>query len=1827
MHFTATHLKIKTACFFLMGFLISGFNSFSQTTYTWTGSTSSDWNTANNWSPAGVPSSADYVIIGSTSNNPSISGNVTVAQFSISLATLTLNGNTLAITNSATFSSSVITSGTIQASGSSLNLGATQFAAGITATCDDISFNGSTFNQAVILTKTGATGDGSAGGNTFNSVATFNNNGAGEWIAASSLPDIFNAAVTVISNNGLIYLAFGSTGNIFNGDIIATNNGQGIQFAAEPYSSCAYNGNITVNNTSNSNQSFVGFDQGAAILASGKTISVGSLGFSSGYLQIANFTQLGSTPQSLTVTGTAQLLILSSSTFNGNLNISGQDLVQVQNSTFNGTFTVSAGSPYFVQNIYNGTYSMTKSGPTNQTYDLYNDGNTYNGPATIINNAPDAWGGGYPLPDVFNSTATFISNGGSLTFAYGSIGNVFNGDITVINNGSNNIQFTAEANATCAFNGNIIVNNTNGGDIAFGGGQGTLANGKTITIGSLGFNSGYLEIGNLIQLDPTPLNFNLTGTASLYLETGNVFTASVTGSGSDIFIVGSTFNQTVNLTKTGTNDDYSSGGNTFNAAATINNSSTGQLLLEYGTQDIFNASATFNNNGGSINVAYESQGVIFNSNVTASNGPNGGDIRFDGPCQFNGNIIVNSTGGGHVAFGTGACTLANGKTVSIGIGGFDSGYLDFQDFTQLGNTPQSFTFTGTGQLYIETSSTFNGNVTMVGQNLLYVANSTLNGSFTATTGILEVFSTIFNGVTGLTKTGPSQDGSNFGNTFNSVTTITNNGAGQLLMGDGQPDIFNGPTTFINGGSAAIFPVWSSTGNIFNNDLTVIATMGGVQFSDVAASAICQFNGNIFVNASSSVSPSSAITIIGELANGKTISVGSLGFNGSFLNLTNFTQLGSTAQQLNLGNTSQLGINTSTFNANLNGSAGDVYITGSTFQGVTNIVKTGSSTDPYTGGNSYNAGVSYTNNGTGLLEIGLYSPEIYNSTSTIVNNGAGGINVAMATAGNIFGGDLTLTNTGSAPLTVCNQGGSNCNFNGNVIINNTGGSGIKLGNYNAFPTLANGKTISIGSLGFNGGSMGLVNLTQLGSTAQSLIFTGSTELDITLSAINGPFTASAGTLQINSNVFNEVSSFTKTGSTDDSYNYGNTYNGAMTITNNGTGYWMAGNELPDMFNASASFINNNSGDIYLAYNTTGNIFKGNISTTANGAPIVFSSNGSVSLQGATQQTISGSPIAIPNIEIKNPAGILLATPLTISGALTLTTGIINSSSIDTLILSYSATVTGGSNSSYIDGPVSKLGSNAFLFPTGNNSIFSPISMSAPGGGNDEFTAQYIHSPQSLGTALDTGITNLSSSEYWTLQRTSGSDNVSVTLPWNSSSTNVTPNDSNMRIAFFDATANIWRNDGGIDPTGNQTAGTITSANPLTSYGTLTLANRINPCQITASAGTNVTICSGTSTNLTALGGTGYSWSPSTGLNSDTIASPVANPANTTTYTVTVSNSPTCSQTATVTITVNPAPIVTASASVPAVCAGQSVILSGGGALSYTWTSGATDGNAYTPIVSNTYTVTGTDANGCSATSMVAVAVNPVPYVTANATATTICKGRPVTLTGSGARAGAVYSWTGGVADGVPFAPNSTNTYTVTFTNSSGCSGNSNVTIIVNPSPVAVAGTSATICANAAVSLTANGGTDYVWSPSTGLDNYLISAPTATPLTTTTYTVTVSNGYCRSTSTVTLTVNPSPVVSISVNPSMTINPGGNLNTIYVGYGAQSLTLTATVDANTSSYSWTSVAGLSCTSCLVATVNPTVTTTYTFTAYDGNGCATVTSVTIYVVIIGAACTFCSN
>lgn len=134
----------------------------------------------------------------------------------------------------------------------------------------------------------------------------------------------------------------------------------------------------------------------------------------------------------------------------------------------------------------------------------------------------------------------------------------------------------------------------------------------------------------------------------------------------------------------------------------------------------------------------------------------------------------------------------------------------------------------------------------------------------------------------------------------------------------------------------------------------------------------------------------------------------------------------------------------------------------------------------------------------------------------------------------------------------------------------------------------------------------------------------------------------------------------------------------------------------------------------------------------------------------------------------------------------------------------------------------------------------------------------------------------------------------------------------------------------------------------------------------------------------------------------------------------------------------------------VCPDIQVQVLASGANSYTWDNGLQNGGTFTPVQTQTYSVIGLSANGCSATKSVTITLMPRPVLSVDVQPSSIvCAGTQVTLTASGAPN---MSWTGGISNGVPFIPTTSQGYIVNGFSSFGCEAYYvNTPITINPLP--------------------------------------------------------------------------------------------------------------------------------------------------------------------------------
>lgn len=250
-----------------------------------------------------------------------------------------------------------------------------------------------------------------------------------------------------------------------------------------------------------------------------------------------------------------------------------------------------------------------------------------------------------------------------------------------------------------------------------------------------------------------------------------------------------------------------------------------------------------------------------------------------------------------------------------------------------------------------------------------------------------------------------------------------------------------------------------------------------------------------------------------------------------------------------------------------------------------------------------------------------------------------------------------------------------------------------------------------------------------------------------------------------------------------------------------------------------------------------------------------------------------------------------------------------------------------------------------------------------------------------------------------------------------------------------------------------------------------------------------------------------------------------------YSVIVADSNGCADTLVVTITEPPQIIIDTTVYAHTTCNNNNGSItptySGGtGSLTYLWNT-----NQGNPTLNNLapgiYTVTVTDASGCTATASFTINPSTVPVLVTSPDIT-ICNGQVTTLTATGA---ITYSWSPPVGlssttgTSVNANPSSTTLYQVIGMDNFGCTDTGYINVTVNPVPiVTVTPTAIVICDGSSTPLIAAGANSYTWNPPLGLSSTTGTPVTANPTTTTVYTVVGDLQGCLDSVQVTVAVNP-------------------------------------------------------------------------------------------------------
>ncbi|MTB53824.1 SdrD B-like domain-containing protein, partial [Lewinella sp. W8] len=424
---------------------------------------------------------------------------------------------------------------------------------------------------------------------------------------------------------------------------------------------------------------------------------------------------------------------------------------------------------------------------------------------------------------------------------------------------------------------------------------------------------------------------------------------------------------------------------------------------------------------------------------------------------------------------------------------------------------------------------------------------------------------------------------------------------------------------------------------------------------------------------------------------------------------------------------------------------------------------------------------------------------------------------------------------------------------------------------------------------------------------------------------------------------------------------------------------------------------------------------------------------------------------------------------------------------------------------------------------------------------------------------------------------------------------------------------------VEPTATMTFSVvITDAKGCTATASATVT--VNPLPI-GDASDDVTICFGESTTMTIAGREGtppytYSWSTGDTGTSSTVT---PNTLGTTNYFVTTTDSKGCTDVDIVMVTVVPNPEVTVENQ--EICSGEDATLTAvgsGGTPGYTylWSTGATTASiTVSPGATTVYDVTITDAQGCTGETSGTVIVNPLPVVDAGDDVR-LCLNDEVQLTASAsAGTGAyTYEWsTGATTASITVSPAVTTDYTVEVTDAKGCTDTDvvRVEVLSLPDVTEVTSTNPT-CGddNGTITIFFNddpGRTGIEFSIDGGLTYPFTSADNAGSITIENLDAGSYDLYVRwgnnecpiDLEDVNLVDENAPVVTASADVAICV---GSSTTISAA---------ATGGTGTIVYTWMpgNLTGAS------QNVSPAVTTTYTVTARDDNGCESTDVVTVTV------------
>ena len=492
--------------------------------------------------------------------------------------------------------------------------------------------------------------------------------------------------------------------------------------------------------------------------------------------------------------------------------------------------------------------------------------------------------------------------------------------------------------------------------------------------------------------------------------------------------------------------------------------------------------------------------------------------------------------------------------------------------------------------------------------------------------------------------------------------------------------------------------------------------------------------------------------------------------------------------------------------------------------------------------------------TGGYETQLRNNTITGNTNITINSGNAFFDADATTSGNQYNGDVTISALASGAINFSYA--DTTGVTGNLVINRTAtglinafnSGGIIGGNFSLTNNLAT--NTYLGNAGVKTNIGGTVNITNVYSTPAVFQMrrivnqTGGGVVNIQNSAgfeiekdtmvvsafgITGYRGAAFATFSSNSITgdVNLADHISYTGGYE-TYVRSNSITGNTTITLNGT------NNLreADWVNSGNKYVGNvsfvrNGGSIFIGQTSFTEITQNLTLSSATGIIL-----GKIRFNGATNgviEQLGSQAIIIPEPAMaKTGTGKLtLNDPVTVSASAVFNGGNIQTSATNLLVFNDNVTYTGAGPLSHVQGPIAKIGDDAFIFPTGGNTSYNSVSMAAPALITDRFSAEYFPSNAHV-AGYDTSLRapalkKISGCEYWDVKRVLGTSNVVLTFSFAApcaGMSNYINDPSALRVARWNGS--LWEDLGNGGFTGT-TTGTIITAAPVSNFSPFTFAS--------------------------------------------------------------------------------------------------------------------------------------------------------------------------------------------------------------------------------------------------------------------------------------------------------------------------------------------------------------------------------------------------------------------